>query len=259
MKMEYCVISDIGRRRENNEDNFYVNGMMRERTEVNHVEYDDCVEQDELLCAVFDGMGGEEYGELASLEAAKILGRYRNTDFQTLCEQYVDEANKSICDMMCTLHGGRMGSTLAVAYIKAGKLNICNLGDSPVYLLRNGVLQQISVNHNEAQSLYDMGIITREQMRTCRQKNQLTQHLGIYEDELVIEPYCNGNIALQKDDYIMLCSDGLTDMIEDKELENICIEGSSVQMTTAHMIQTALEHGGKDNITVLLVHMLAVS
>lgn len=256
MKIEYCVISDVGRRRQNNEDNFFINGKFREHIEENHVEYTGSGEHDHFLCAVFDGMGGEEYGELASLEAAKLLGRYEDADFQRLCEQYVDEANKSICDMMDMLHGGRIGSTLAVAYINGERLNICNLGDSPIYLLQNDTLQQISVNHNEAQSLFDMGIITKEQMRTCRQKNHLTQHLGIFEDELVIEPYCNKDIVLQKNDYIMLCSDGLTDMLKNEEIETIFRENSAMYPTAANMIQEALAHGGRDNVTVLLVHML---
>ncbi len=256
MKIEYCVISDVGRRRQNNEDNFFINGTFWEHTEENHVEYAGSSETDHFLCGVFDGMGGEEYGELASLEAAKLLGRYEDADFQMLCEQYVDEANKDICDMMEMLQGGRMGSTLAMAYINGERLNICNVGDSPIYLLHNETLQQISVNHNEAQSLFDMGIITKEQMRSCRQKNHLTQHLGIFEDELIIEPYCNGDIALQENDYIMLCSDGLTDMLEDKEIENIFKENSSMYPTALNMIEEALARGGKDNVTVLLVHIL---
>lgn len=255
MKIDICVISDIGLHRQNNEDNFYVDGIFREDVKQEHIEYQMQCNKKQMLTAVFDGMGGEENGEEASLEAACLLHHYEQMPFADICRRYIYEANEQICNTMSIMDCGRMGSTVSIAHYENGFLNVCNLGDSPVYLFRQGRLQQISVNHNEAQSLYDMGMITKQQMSTSWQKHRLTQHLGIFADEMIIEPYCKERIALCKKDYVLMCSDGLSDMVTEKGMEMIMNEGISVSEKAHKLVQGAIENGGRDNITLVLTYI----
>lgn len=256
MKIECSIVSDVGMFRHNNEDNFYLNGFVREDVNENRIEYNACYEKKCVLGAVFDGMGGEENGELASLEAARILHKYQKTNFTQIRSSYITEANEKVCSRMKEIENGRMGSTLAIAMLQKGKMSFCNVGDSPIYIFRDGSLQQLSIDHNEAQSLYDMGLISRKELRTSTRKNCLTQHLGIFEDEMIIEPYFRENIPLKENDYILLCSDGLTDMVEEEEIEIILGNSENVYQTAEILVNTALENGGKDNVTVLLIRIV---
>lgn len=256
MKLECSIVSDVGMLRHNNEDNFYLNGFFRENTTENHIEHNVCYEKRKFLAAVFDGMGGEENGELASLEAARLLHKYRKDSFVRIRNNYIVEANKKICNCMSEMDNRRMGTTLAVVRIQKGQLSFCNVGDSPIYIFRDNSLQQLSVNHNEAQSLYDMGLISKEELRTSKKKNRLTQHLGIFEEEMIIEPYFQENISLKENDYILLCSDGLTDMVEKEEMEAILADAGNVHQTADLLVNTALENGGRDNVTLLLIHVI---
>lgn len=256
MKIECSIVSDVGVVRHNNEDNFYLNGLFREDISEDHIEYSICYEKKDFLAAVFDGMGGEENGELASLEAARILSKYQKDNFVQIRSSYITEANESVCSKMSEMDNRRMGSTLAIVKIQKGKLSFCNVGDSPIYIFRNNNLQQLSINHNEAQSLFDMGLISKKELRTSKKKNRLTQHLGIFEEEMIIEPYFQEDIPLREDDYILLCSDGLTDMVEEEEIETILMDAGNVHQMADLLVNTALENGGRDNVTLLLLHVI---
>lgn len=256
MRIECSLISDVGMLRQNNEDNFYLNGKYRDNVEQKHIDVNENSDKQVFLGAVFDGMGGEEYGELAALEAAKCLSEYQNEKFNQIITCYISKANQAVCRKMYEVNSGRMGSTLAVVQIKKNKLHLCNVGDSPIYLFRNKQLQQLSVNHNEAQSLFDMGVISKEELRYSKKKHLLTQHLGIFEDEMIIEPFVLENMQLKDQDNILLCSDGLTDMVDDEEISHILKENADVHQKAEMLVDTALENGGKDNITVMLIHFL---
>lgn len=253
MTIQCSIITDVGLMRKNNEDNFYMNGLYRADTNENHLEINEVCSKEGFIGAVFDGMGGESNGELASLEAAKLLIKYQNETFVQISNQYVSEANQLVCNMMEIMKSGRMGSTLAIVKLQDGECSICNVGDSPIYLFRNDKLAQLSVNHNEAQSLYDMGLISKEELKTSKKKHRLTQHLGIFEDEMLIEPYTLENIELQENDYILLCSDGLTDMVSDEVIEYSLQAPISIAQKTKSLVELALENGGRDNITAMLL------
>ena len=253
MKYSCSVICDIGIVRKNNEDNFYINGIYRENVSERHIEYSCEIVNNSIVAGVFDGMGGEADGELASLEAAKRLVAYQNKDFSSISSDYVVETNDAICQMMDTLGKGRMGSTMAIVEILGNVFSLCNIGDSPVYLFREGCLEQLSTDHNEAQNLYEMGLISKDEVKTNKHKNCLTQHLGIYEDEVIIEPFVSANNELKVGDIIMICSDGLTDMVSDVVISRILEQNESVSELAQDLMTTALENGGRDNVTVMLV------
>jgi protein phosphatase len=255
--MECSLISDVGMVRHNNEDNFYLNGEYRKDVDEMHTELHEFIDGDRFLGAVFDGMGGEENGEIASLEAAKILSEYQSDSFQKVSSDCISEANRAVCAKMEELNSGRMGSTIAIVQIEKEQLHLCNVGDSPIFLLRDNHLEQLSVNHNEAQRLFDMGVISKDELKSNRNKHRLTQHLGIYEDEMVIEPFVLENYLLKCEDYILLCSDGLTDMVDEEDISCILQKEMDIHQKTKLLVETALENGGRDNVTVLLVKMLS--
>lgn len=255
MKIECSVGSHVGLVRGNNEDNFYLNGSWRRDVDEQKTNIIYLKERKRLLAAVFDGMGGESKGELASHEAAKILSGYQSASFQQIITDYIEAVNNSICDMTRDYEVGRMGSTLALIEIEKGKLNVCNLGDSPIFMYRDGVLKKISVDHNEAQRMVDMGVMTKEECMKSPRKFRLTQHLGVFKEELILEPYIKEGIALQKGDIIMACSDGLTDMLDVGEIESVLCKSQSIDWMVRDLIDDALKKGGRDNVTVVLAQL----
>lgn len=246
----------MGHVRKNNEDNYFVNGQYRFDVDQDETPIATIIDKKVILAAVFDGMGGEENGELASLHAAKTLTKYDEASFGAITEAYVRQANDKICEEMDAQASGRMGTTLALLQIKNKQLNICNLGDSPIFFYRDGNMEQISVDHNEAQRMIDMGLITKEDYENGDKKYRLTQHLGIYPDEMELSPSVKVDIELKKKDVILACSDGLTDMVKNAEIQEIIAKNLSLEEKTKQLRDLALERGGKDNITLVLVEVL---
>lgn len=204
---------------------------------------------------MFDGMGGAEYGEVASLVAAEALHQFNiiNTDNEkTMYLDYFAEANKKICNKMYELETKNMGTTACVVYIDGNSLTALNVGDSKIFHFHNNELSQLSVDDNAARVLLDMGAITKEEVGTHKDRHRLTQHLGIYEDYIQIEPH-KKNITLDFNDRVLLCSDGLTDMADENDIREILKSAKSPKQAVASLMSLALENGGEDNITVMVI------
>lgn len=241
----------IGRIRRNNEDNFYFDGKCLER-ENNGLQHPVCIEshpKNGLCLAVFDGMGGENFGERASYAAARQmqLTERRLADFfiperkylQRLTQQ-LNEAVAQAQQEMCT---DRMGSTMVSLYFSGRYVYVCNVGDSRAYRLRDGEFLQLSMDHVEKRP-------GRE-----NKKAPLTQYLGLGSEEIQIEPYiAKGD--LRKGDMYLLCSDGLTDMLTNFEITDIMLRNENAESSVQHLIQAALEHGGRDNITAIVCRLI---
>jgi len=249
--------SNVGNVRENNEDNFFLNGKTLDTSITGTAITSDQV--DSGLFAVCDGMGGEEHGETAAVIAVDTLNEYyhqileENTSFDEWLELYADEANARICAEIEKNGGKRMGTTFAVLYIQDQTAYISNIGDSRAYLFRNHQLTQLSKDHTQIRRLLDMGILTAEHAKTHPDRHKLTQHLGIFPDEMVIEAFAAEPMQIEGEDVFLLCSDGLTDMLEDQEIETILRQYASPQDTALELIAAALQSGGKDNVTVVVV------
>jgi len=248
--------SNVGNVRENNEDNFFINGKTLDLSIQGTV-----IERDESsrgLFAVCDGMGGEASGEVASAIAVNTLQEYykkmrtQETQIDETIGRYADNANALICAEIEKNGGKRMGTTFAVLYIKDNLACVYNIGDSRVYLLRNNQLIQISQDHTQIKRLVDMGILTAEKAREHPERHKLTQHLGIFPEEMVIEPFIAEPITIMENDTFLLCSDGLSDMLDDKEIEEIMISNSKPADVSSKLMDAALENGGKDNITIII-------
>ncbi|MBQ8540533.1 MAG: serine/threonine-protein phosphatase [Clostridia bacterium] len=252
LKFDCCFSTDVGKVRKNNEDNFYLNGNYKRVPEDLTYTKRDLIYRGGVF-AVCDGMGGEEHGEKASLFAVETLKEFDEKDINEHIDEYVNTANKKICDLITENNGTRSGTTLALVYIKDGYTNCYNIGDSRIYLIRNKKIQQISEDHTRCMQMIKMGVLTKEQAMSHRDRHVLTQHIGIFPDELIIQAYNAEPIKIQDNDIFLLCSDGLTDMLSDDEIVHILSPNMSAQGYAEELIRAALSKGGKDNITVGIV------
>lgn len=208
------------------------------------------------LFLVADGMGGHKAGDLASrLCVEEVVKRIRETDKMTpvsVFEQAVDAANKTVYERSMTdraLSG--MGTTLVGATILGNTAYIVNIGDSRLYHARS-VLRQITVDHSLVEEMLQSGEIKKEEMRTHPNKNIITRALGT---DSYVRPDCF-EIEVEQGDVLLLCSDGLSNMLEDNEMEKILQEcGEDIQKAGERLVERANKAGGKDNISVILIRL----
>lgn len=253
--------SDKGKIRSNNEDNFYFNGIhlnKENRDERNY--YSESPSGSDFIYGVFDGMGGEALGEEASLIVAETVKKYHskiikdqalNND-ETLL-RIVEEANAKICDKMVETGERRIGTTFAAVSVQEDIAKVYNVGDSRVYLFRDKKLKQVSVDDTTAQRLVNMGVLSKEKAKTHEDRHKLTQHLGIFKDEMIVEPHISNEIEIKKGDVFLLCSDGLTDMVEDDKISEILLKAKNCEIAARKLIDAALNNGGRDNVTVVML------
>lgn len=236
----------VGKVRTNNEDNFLFDGHILRQNNHGLERGLTCVQslKKPFCCGVFDGMGGEAHGEVAAYIAAKTLKGYvaRSRWRPFTLEDFCLAANRRVCAQARKLSAGMIGATVAVVRFIGETAQIVNVGDSKVFLLRDGTLTQVSQDHTDKAFLESQGITKR--------KPRLTQHLGIEPSEMVIEPY-RVDIALQPRDRFLLCSDGLTDMVKAEDIQRTMTEAGSMEQAVRTLVRTAMDAGGKDNTTVI--------
>ena len=238
-KMESFGKTDIGLKRSNNEDVFY---MDSERT----------------FCLVADGMGGAAAGELASLIFAdsvreifeKSSGR-SEADLTQLVKASFKTANKRILDHIRDNpnHNG-MGCTAELLAYKNGVVVLGHIGDSRTYRFRRGHLKQLTRDHSLVQEQIDHGLISVHEARKHPLRNVISRAVGItgtFVPDLI-------PISLQDNDMFLICSDGLTDMIEDDQISEVLSSQASLERKIQELIDLAKTAGGYDNITVVLCH-----
>lgn len=248
MKFKFHTQTDPGRTRENNEDSVAFDEPTR-------------------LAVLADGMGGYNAGEIASGMATAFIksemarwlsevGQHAQAkEVRRALEICVDNANLSIFSAAnSNSHYSGMGTTLVVGVFQGMTLLLGHIGDSRCYRLRSRQFTQITKDHSLLQEQIDSGLITAEQAATAPNKNLVTRALGV-EDAVMLELTEH---PVQLGDLYLMCSDGLTDMVDDAEISNI-LEGSfSMEQKADRLVSVANEHGGRDNITVLLVQVDAV-
>ena len=257
IKIESTVITHVGLVRKKNEDNYFINGRSKSDNTVTAEGFVDNKLRDTYLFGVFDGMGGENSGEIASMIAAKTLTEYMSTDFRYTITDYVQRANKYICDEIMRNKGVRIGTTIAMLYFRDNKVVAYNMGDSRVYLLRKEDLYLMTEDHTEAQRLVKIGAMDEETAKHHKSRNKLTQHLGIFPNELVIEPYISKELKLKKNDIFLVCSDGLSDMVSDDDIRDIMARTDlDTPGIAKELSATAQENGGKDNTTVIVIKVV---
>ena len=204
------------------------------------------------LWLVADGMGGHEAGEVASAIASLVVAE-KIRDGKSLSDA-IQEAHQAILEGARNGDGAHgMGSTIvAIHHVHPGQWELGWVGDSRAYLWKpSGELQQISKDHSYVQALIDSGAITEAEAEIHPDKNVITQCLGSLELSSVRVDTIRQ--LWQPGQKILMCSDGLTDEVSDLEIANILAENPNSQTAIDKLIETALHHGGKDNVTAVLV------
>ena len=244
-RIEYACINTKGKVRESNQDNFYAQGRYRYGTEKhNDISVFGSIEDKEnSILAVYDGMGGESCGDMASLVAAgatvnfdKIPGNGRDVLLTMAVKQ-----NSLILEYAAFKKIDRMGSTLAAVRFSAEDMCFCNLGDSRIYKISPYGISRLSVDHT-AKNYFE-------------QKAPLTQYLGLPTDEFMIDPHITQEKYANGIKYL-LCSDGITDMVDEKTIYDIVSSANDLKSACAFLVEDALEAGGHDNITAMLFEVI---
>lgn len=236
--------TDAGRERENNEDGFY---ML----------------PDQGLFVVCDGMGGMAAGELAtelalaavanSLTPARVAEAFASgeTAVRTLMREAVSAADASVKERQREARRLRgMGCTLVMALFDGARFHIANLGDSRAYLIRQDEMRLLSVNHTYAAELVRMGELTEAQARRHPMRHQLTVAVGHMKQDLGPD---DDTLAAYAGDRLLLCSDGLWDMVEEADMAKIVREAEDPGQAVERLIAAANAAGGEDNITAVVV------
>ena len=238
--MRSFSITDIGKRRKINEDYMYTS--------------DKPVGNLANLFIVADGMGGHNAGEYASMHAVnKVVGIIEEIkdekDPENIIQNAIDEANSHVYKLSRideSLSG--MGTTLVVASCNDNKVVVANVGDSRLYVI-NETIKQVKIDHSLVEEMVIKGIIDREAARNHPDKNMITRAIGVKE-YVLIDFF---EIFVEKNDKLLLCTDGLTNMLTDDEIHQIVNESKDISEAGMKLIDAANENGGRDNIAVVLV------
>lgn len=229
--IEFGHLTHVGLRREHNEDTYYGDTQLG-------------------LWLVADGMGGHEFGEVASALARDAI--VRNIGEGSSLEDAIRAADREIiAQSQRRTEALPMGTTIAAVRIVDNHYKVAWVGDSRVYLW-NGSLKQISQDHSYVQELIDQGAITPEQARTHPHRNVVTQALGVTDPNALKVEAIEGE--LKPGLSLLLCSDGLTEEVDDTQIARILAKRDlTAQECVDQLVLAALEGGGSDNVTVLLI------
>lgn len=237
--MKSCSMTDIGMCRKMNQDYFYAS-----ETPVGNLPN---------LFIVADGMGGHNAGEYASMNSIDTIVKTAEASFyagpEVILENAIKKANQKLMEKAeedASMWG--MGTTVVAAVISDGRLYTANVGDSRLYIVKDQMIQ-ITRDHSYVEEMVRRGELDREAARNHPDKNIITRAVGAVE-KIEIDFF---QTALEPKDQILLCSDGLTNMIEDYEINRIIKGRENLSDAAGELIWTANQNGGRDNITVIII------
>ena len=230
--IEFGHLTHVGLRRELNEDTYYGDSELG-------------------LWLVADGMGGHEYGEVASALARETI--VREIRDGTPLATAIRVADEEIIRISRRRHDALpMGTTVVAARINGNRFEVAWVGDSRVYLWRDNQLVQLSQDHSYVQELIANGAITQEQARSHPHRNVVTQALGVTDPRNLNVETMTGE--LKPGMQLLLCSDGLTEEVDDGTIARVLSQSDcSAQECVDTLVAAALDGGGSDNVTVILV------
>ncbi len=240
--MQYWAITDPGCVRTQNQD-AYITEML----------------DGAALCTVCDGMGGAKSGNVASALAAEIFTQavrslwkpgLQQKDVDTLLLNAVKLTNFTVYDQGVTVEDfAGMGTTLAAVLLEAGRITVVNVGDSRVYRINAEGIRQVTKDHSLVQMMIDRGELTADQARSYPGKNMITRAVGtesvVQSDIFHLEP--------QWGETLLLCTDGLTNLVEDQEILFEVMYNEDRQACCRRLLDIALSRGAPDNVTCILV------
>ena len=214
-----------------------------------------CIEKDLGLLAIADGMGGHASGEVASKMAIEILRdslKKEGEPFPERLNSGVKLANKTIyeaADSQPQLNG--MGTTLTAVQLDQNRLAIAHVGDSRAYLIRSGVIEQLTDDHTIVFEQVARGLMTREEAARSDMRNVLSRALGIGpEVDVDME-----ELTVSEGDRLVLCSDGLSELVSEDEILSEVQSSNRPDMVCDELVNLANQRGGEDNITVIVAYL----
>ena len=233
---ERAALTDAGRKRRRNEDSFVA---------------------EPPLFAVADGMGGAQAGEVASRLAAAAFREFHEADDLDPEERLaaiIQEANRRIFERaQADTQASGMGTTITASLVGEDQLSIGHVGDSRAYRIRGGVLEQLTEDHSLVADLVRSGRLSPEEADMHPQRSVITRALGT-DPEVDVDTF---TIDVETDDVFLLCSDGLTTMVEDDRILAVVREAKSLEHAARSLVKEANRRGGEDNVTVVLFRLEA--
>ena len=260
--------SHPGYHRANNEDHFFVTRLGRTlQTMITSLSVEDVparTEEVNYMMVVADGMGGHAAGEVASRMAISALvglaldvpdwifkvDEAHAPEMERRARKYVQDVGAMLVERGRrdrALHG--MGTTLTAVRSLGRDLLITHVGDSRAYLLRAGGLHRLTRDHTFAQLLVDTGQLAPGDVAASRHRHVLTNALGASIEDVQVD---TDQLQLEDGDRLLLCSDGLTDLVDDETITNILRETTRSSDACERLVQRALDNGGRDNVTVIV-------
>ncbi|SFQ16827.1 protein phosphatase [Lachnospiraceae bacterium XBB1006] len=237
--MKTHAVTDIGLTRTENQDCFYTSEMP--------------VGNLPNLFVVADGMGGHVGGKCASHTALQAVIEYirdvQETDPGTILRKAFSFANEEVMKEAKTKNMEGMGTTMVAATVYDDRFWVANVGDSRLYMVTPGEIRQITVDHSWVEKMVRLGELNPDEARTHEKKNVITRAIGMME-ELKVDVF---EVPLEEEGRILMCSDGLTNMIEDEQIRIIINSQRDVIERTEKLVEVANQNGGKDNITVVVI------
>lgn len=235
--LSICSKTDIGKVRTLNQDTVYSCGS--------------CVGTLSNLFIVADGMGGHKAGDYASAYAVNAIERIvadnNDTEPIRVMREAIETANSEIFEKSLEEDFAGMGTTLVCATVQKDTLYVANVGDSRLYVISDKI-KQITKDHSLVEEMIRAGELDREVARFHPDKNIITRAIGT-DPKVLIDFF---EVELNKGDVILMCTDGLTNMVSDDEIEDIVKGSDDVKEIVSLLVEKANENGGKDNIGVVL-------
>ncbi len=233
-------MTHIGRRRDMNQDYMYTS-----TTPVGSLPN---------LFVVADGMGGHNAGEYASRftvdKVVEVISQNGQQEPVAAMKEALTEANSQLLEEAgADPSKSGMGTTVVAATVIGDLLHVANIGDSRLYVIDHEAIRQITRDHSLVEEMVRLGEMDKAAAKVHPDKNIITRAIGVTR-ELAVDFF---EVKLRPEDMILLCSDGLTNMVEDEEIKEIVLEQKNIVEKAEKLINTANENGGKDNITVILI------
>jgi serine/threonine protein phosphatase PrpC len=251
LDVQFAQISDFGKVRKNNEDAMGSFIPPSRRVARSHG----------YLFAVCDGVGGMDFGEVASATAIKTVTEefpkaQAGTTLTTLLPRLVELANSAVhdCSLIPQYEGRKMATTLVTCALRYNQAVVSHVGDSRCYLVRNKIAKQITQDHTWVNEQRKMGLITASEMATSDSRHVILRSLG---PELFVSPDTTA-LTIQAGDVLILCTDGLHDEMDEGEMAQIVSQDKKIDVIARELVARAVEVDGNDNTTAQVIRIRSV-
>lgn len=250
--INYHADSHVGLKRSQNEDCY----------SIVELESENASDEKRFVFAVADGIGGDEFGEIASRMACERLSRLQGQEvpLETApCKTFLRSLFFSIdldLKRYAALHPEclHMGTTLSCLVLNRDSAIVSHVGDSRIYRLRGGAMEQLTSDHTFVQEMIDMGEVTPGGAKHHPLRNVLTRAIGTQERLEEVDVF---SFEVKSADRFLLCSDGLTDMVSGEAIASILNGGKDLESTARELMHAAIQNGGKDNVTLVAIDVNA--